>query len=70
MPKTTIEKRRCPQCRKRTLHRETASAVRPDPKRPNDRRYDVQPVAVKCLECGRREVVERCWNLTAHVFSV
>ena len=68
--KTQIDTRRCPNCKRRTKHREQIGSLRPDPRHPDDRKYDCQDVVAHCLVCGCRQESERCPNLLSGIFSI
>jgi len=59
---------RCPNCSCRTRHSVIGGPLQPDPKYPDDRRFDFRQVTYRCDRCGRREQRQQLPNLLVDVF--
>jgi len=58
---------KCKCYRYKTIYR---GPLRPDPKHPNDRRYDERTVRTQCVVCGKIKTSIECPNLLIDIFSL
>ena len=68
--KTTKNGMKCPKCKAKAFHVIRKGRLRPDPKHPDDRKYDDRPVWFKCLVCGDKVKSVECPNLLMDLFSI
>gem|GEM_PF-4776233 len=66
--KTSTERMRCPECRKRTLHSIELGPRQADPDHRKDRTRDFHTVEYRCSACGRVEHTKRYPDLLSRFF--